>query len=260
VVATLALTVVGVVFVFRSFPTEGVAGSSWLRTLECDFRQDWCPAGWGWGSWKLGPDGLVGSAPADSFAVYFFGRPSLRSVAAPNPDPTSIGNSELPCDYFRHGGEFVMETEVRLLQAAPEREAEAQLLIRESNAVNDETGVALVAGRSSAIIRYRAGGIDHILGNWPVAAPIRYGSWHRISFIAKDGQIRAELDGAPVFDSRVDSLSAALRARIDSLDPDTKTLPPGRFIEPHIAVKNGSAEFRNVRLLVRPGDRWAFVR
>lgn len=245
VAVTVAVVTVGTLLVFRRFPREEIGGQTWLRTLECDFRKEWCPAGWGWGTWKLGTAGLIGAAPADSFAVYFFGQPS--AAAAPVP-ASAIGNSDRLCDYFRHGGDFVMETEVRLLSPAPGRPAEAQLLIRESNAVMDETGLALVAGRPTAIVRYRAGGIDHVLGNWPIAAPVTYGRWYRISFISRGGHIRAELDGAKVFDSRLDS----------AVGPST--LPPGRYIEPHIAVKNGSAEFRSVRLFVQPGDRWAFVR
>jgi hypothetical protein len=124
----------------------------------------------------------------------------------------------------------------------------------------DETGLALVAGRRTAIVRYRAGGVDHILGDWPIASPVTYGRWSRLTFIARDGHVRAELDGEKVFDSRTDPLPDSLRALMGGGDGTAPRLPPGRYIEPHIAVKNGSAEFRRVRLYVRPGDRWAFVR
>ena len=260
VALTLVLLGAGMLHVLRRYPRQTIAGESWLSVLECDLADGWCPGGWGWGEWTLGKEALTGAAPADSFAVYFFCRPSPGSGYPAAAAPASpIGNSSRPCAPFRHGDDFAMQAEVRLIRPAPDRAAEAQLLIRESNAVRDETGLALVAGRKSAILRYRAGGTDYLLGNWPIAAPVEYGRWYHMTFLSRAGHIRAELDGTPVFDSRADSLPDRLRRWMDSVRVDRPALPPGHFTEPHIAVKNGVAEFRRLRLLVRPRDREAFV-
>ncbi len=257
---TLILLLAGAVYVHRRYPTREIAGTPWLGTLDCDLTAGWCPAGWGWGAWTRDGSGLTGSAPADSFAVYFFCQPSRGGSAEPTAIFDGIGNSDRPCAPFRHGGDFVMETEVRLLAGALDRSAEVQLLIRESHAVMAETGLALVAGRRSTILRYRADGVDYILGSWPLPFTLEYGRWYRMTFISADGQIRAEVDGTPVFDSRADPLPPRLRGWMDSVDADPRVLPPAVFVEPHVAVKNGTAEFRAVRLFVRPDDRWAFVR
>ena len=258
---TLTLVFAGAFVVHRRFPAREIAGVAWTGTLDCDFDRDWCPGGWGWGRWSRAHGTVTGAAPADSFAVYFFCQPSRREGPADaGADGPGIGHADRLCTPFRHGGDFAMETEVRLIAGDPGRSAEAQLLIRESRAVNDETGIALVAGRRSAIIRYRAGGTDYVLGSWPLPFQVEYGRWYRLTFVLRDGQIRAEVDGRPVFDSRTDPPPPRLQAWIDSVGPTPATLPPAHFVEPHVAVKNGRAEFRSVRLFVRPDDRWALVR
>jgi hypothetical protein len=194
--------------------------------------------------------------------VYFFGWPSRANGTGRDRGSAggALGQSDRLCDHFRHGGDFVMETEVRLLRDAPGRSVEAQLLIREGNAVRDETGVTLVGNRAAAVIRYRTGFVDHIQRSWPLPGRIAYHRWYRITFVARGGHVRVEVDGTMVFDSRTDSLPGPLRARMDGGGANRPGLPAGTFIEPHIAVKNGAAEFRALRLFARPDDRWAWVR
>lgn len=243
-----------------------IGGMRWTEILRCDFSDDWCPAGWGWGNWTLTDGSLTGRTPVDQLAVYFFGEPAASRYGAWDvrqrvvPGARTLGRSDEPCGQFLHAGDFVLEARVRLMQPAEGEDAEAQLLIRDSNRVVDVTGVTLRAERTTARVRYRVGGNEHIYHDVQLDQRTRYGRWYLVQFVAREGHIQAIVDGAVVFDSRFDvgasrsSFAPDYRTRYRASDSGagarSQSLPVGTFVEPHIAVKNGVAQFERVSLYV----------
>ncbi len=86
--------------------------------------------------------------------------------------------------------------------------------------------------------------------------------WYRVRFVARGGRVSAYIDGRLTYDSgnaaqagrRVVEHSPDFRTRYRVLEGGGDTpaydLPAGKFAEPHIAVREGVAEFEYVKLYV----------
>ncbi len=246
-----------------------VAGTAWTEALACAFVDGWCPAGWGWGEWEIAAGLLRGRALAGQDAVYFFcQRAALEPAShlqapAARPRPSGpIGNSEQPCAPFAHSGEFLLETRVRLRAGFGVEGPEAQLLIRDGSEAREGAGVTLGAGRESIRVRYRTNGREHVYRTIPLGRRTELDRWYRVRFVARGGRVSAYIDGRLTYDSgnaaqagrRVVEHSPDFRTRYRVLEGGGDTpaydLPAGKFAEPHIAVREGVAEFEYVKLYV----------
>jgi len=185
--------------------TLSVGGVLWRRGFGWDFSRGACPDGWGWGEWRLRQGILQGHGTARQDAVYI-------------------------CP-FDHGGDFLLQTEVRLVQAEGGREVEAHLLTRDSSELHHESGVALIAGAPQGRlgVRHMENRQEHLGRMVRLSRPVLYGDWHRLEFAVRAGEVFVWLDGEPVFASHA-------------------SWPTGIYGEPHLAVENGVAQFRYLNI------------
>lgn len=217
----LALTAVLVVLVLRlgwrevleSVPRVSaqadlmVDGVPWREASVWRFRDGAFPGAWGWGEWRFVDGVLEGRDDRGDFAVYF-------------------------CP-VEHGGDFLLETQVRILPDPAGRHTEAHLLTRDSRELTCESGAVLFGGQPRVSARHMVDRHDYVLRviKPPEAASLN--TWHVLAFAVRDGRVFVWVDGRRVYRS-------------------DHRYPTGRYREPHLAVRNGIAQFRSFRLLVAP--------
>ncbi len=131
-----------------------------------------------------------------------------------------------PC---AHGGDFALEAEVRLLPAGPGQAAEAHLLTRDGAGLRHETGMAVTAGQRRVSVRHTTNRRDHVLQIAERGQPLAPGVWHRLTVLAHRGRVTFLIDGERIFVS-------------------PPNLPSGLYREPHLAVRGGRAQFRNLHI------------
>jgi hypothetical protein len=204
-----------------------VAGDRWIQVLEWEASNGWYPGGWGWGAWRLENDVLVGSDPDSMLpgAVYF-----------------------LP---FVHGSDFMMETTARMRAPWDSEPTEIHLLTRDNPTVRFESGGALIAESDSVRVRCFAEGVDRLYGAVPVERPPAYGEWYVMRYLLRGGRVVALVDDEIVFDSASNDDAWASSRRLYDADV---IFPEDVFREPHIAVRNGEAEFRSFRIWIPVDD------
>lgn len=184
-------------------PTVVVDGVTWEEVLHWDFRNGPYPQGWFWGTWGMVDGMLEGQDPEGTIAVYF-----------------------LP---FLHGGDFILETRVRLIEGVGEKDVDVQLLTRDSRQLRFESGMNLYAAGNTVTVRHMAKTVNHVWENFPVEATLGGGEPHVMRFVVHRGTVTAYLDGARVYRS-------------------AGSYPVGTYREPHLAVESGIGRFEYVKI------------
>jgi len=178
---------------------------SWNEVLSWQFKDGFYPDGWGWGNWSLAEGALRGSSEGEMI-VYFFP--------------------------FTHGKNFVLETKVKFLEKAKNRDVEAQLLTRDSNDIHCESGMVLFASVNHVTIRYMINKTNYIYTTFRINQSINYNEWYIMRFLVYNGRIKAFINDVPVYVS-------------------DKILPVGGiYHQPHLAVCWGTAIFEYVKIFV----------
>jgi len=178
-------------------------GVTWRETFQWDFRDGLFPQGWYWGTWRLADGMLEGRDPQAKIAVYF-----------------------LP---FRHGGDFVLETKVRMIESLGEQRIDVQLLTRDSRRVDFESGMNLYDAGNTVTVRHMAKKVNYVWVNFPVPVTLGRGDPHVMRFAVYRGAVSAYLDGTEVY-------------RSDG------PYPVGHYSEPHLAVESGVARFEYLKI------------
>jgi len=132
-----------------------------------------------------------------------------------------------------HGGNFVLETRVKLIQGYHHVYAAAQLLTRDSSKQNYESGMALLPELDQAIVRHMADRVDYVYKAFEVNMSIDYGEWYLMRLMVHDGRMRAFVDGNEIYESN-------------------SSFPVTSYGEPHLAVRYAVAVFEYVRILTIP--------
>lgn len=180
----------------------------WVQVLRWNFKDGFYPGGWYWGNWSIvdgkleGQDLYVGK---EDQSVYIFP--------------------------FSHGADFIMETKVMIVRGTGARSAEAQLLTRDSPALNFESGMVLFAEGQRVDVRHMAHKTNYVYKTVNIESRVTYGTWHVIRFMAHNGKISAFVDGVLVYTSR-------------------NTYPVGTYLEPHLTVDEGIARFEYVKIFI----------
>ncbi|MBN2171754.1 MAG: hypothetical protein JW819_10600 [Candidatus Krumholzibacteriota bacterium] len=216
-VVVAVLWVLGLHYDFPAFPRGGgavgaeagrippvaVDGRVFVPVVDWSFQRGPYPQGWGWGEWELAGGVLVGRHTAGAIASYFFP--------------------------FDCGEEFILETRVRLTSSADEDGVVAQLLVRDSEQMHNESGVAIYADSSEAAVRHMVDGVNYIWDLIDMGERTAMNRWYRLRFALVDRHPRAWIDEQPV---------PLPEARY----------PIGLYRGPHLAVDRGTAEFTYVRV------------
>jgi hypothetical protein len=184
-----------------------VDGVAWREASAWRFRDGAFPDAWGWGEWRLVDGVLEGREDRGDFAVYF-------------------------CP-VEHGGDFLLETRVRLLPDSAGRPTEAHLLTRDGRELRCESGAVLFGSQNKVSVRHMVDRHDYVLKVIKPSETVSLGTWHLLAFAVRDGRVFVWLDGRRVYRS-------------------DHRYPTGTYHEPHLAVRNGVAQFREFRLLVAP--------
>lgn len=127
----------------------------------------------------------------------------------------------------------IVETEVQIVESVPGRRAGAHLITRASEYLESECGIVVYAGSPEAYLRHRVDLREQeTLAELP--GPIEPGSWHVLRIEVQGGVFTASVDGAPV---------ATMPGAVSSTG----------YAEPHLAVENGVARFRSIRVMAAGG-------
>jgi hypothetical protein len=178
---------------------------AWRQAVAWKFSDGPFPGAWSWGDWRVVDGMLEGRDDDGGFAVYV-------------------------CP-FEHGGDFLLETRVRIVADSTARVAEAHLLTRDSRELHHESGAVLFGGQSRVSARHMVDRVDYVLRVIKPPRPVSEGVWHLLRFAVHDGRVQVWLDGDRIFRSE-------------------KRYPTGVYREPHFAVRNGVVQFSGFRILV----------
>ena len=181
-----------------------VDGVAWNQVMHWDFADGLYPDGWGLGDWRIVDGELEGRESEGEFSIYF-----------------------LP---FTHGGQFILETKFRFVEGL-NGDVEVQLLTRDSNEINFESGMVLFAEEKKVTVRHMANRIDYVYRPFSTNLSIDYGEWYVMRFMVYNGTLRAIVNEAEVYCSK-------------------ESYPVGEYHEPHLAVRNAIARFEYVKILV----------
>jgi len=179
-------------------PTVLVDGVIWTQVLYWDFRDGLYPNGWGWGNYSIVEGKLQIEDVTGEESVYV-----------------------LP---IMHGGDFVLETKVMLIQGDHPAYAAAQLLTRDSGKQDYESGFVLLPELDQAIVRHMADGVDCVYKAFETNMSIEYGEWYVMQLMVHDGRMKAFVDGSEIYDSN-------------------SSLPVTTYGEPHLSVRYCVAVF-----------------
>jgi hypothetical protein len=188
-------------------PSIEIGGTIWTEAMRWDFSDGFYPTGWSWGDWEIVDGYLVGKEAEGLFAVYFFP--------------------------YTHGGNVLLETKVQFIRGAEQGDARAYLLTRDSDDLNFESGMALLANTDVVHLRHMAEKHDYIDDVFPSNGRSQYGDWYVMQFAIHDYQIQGYVNGF-----KIDAWKAGLPEK----------LPVGVYQEPHLAVSNGEARFEYVKI------------
>ncbi len=183
-------------------------GVDWVTLRSWDFANGLYPGGWGWGDIRLA-DGTI----------------ELRD---------STGKSTVYFAPLSHGGDFVLESRVQLVQSQPGEEVAAHLITRDSQRMSHETGVAIFGGSSRLYARHRVNGVEHAGDVVNIGSPVTQGVWYDLRLTFCGDEITISIDDRDVW----------VMAQH----------PGGWYNEPHFGVVNGIARFKGFRLLVPSGS------
>jgi hypothetical protein len=185
-------------------PTIVLDGVTWTQVLRWDFKDGLYPEGQGWVDWAIVDGKLQLRADASG----------LESVYL------------LP---VRHGGDFLLETKVKIVRSFHPYYLAVQLVTRDSKQVNHECGFIILPEMDQAIVRHMVDKVDYVYTAVPVNVSIEYDVWHVMRFMVHKGRVRAFVDGNPIYDSNA-------------------SYPVGEYREPHLSVRYGIARFEYLKI------------
>ena len=185
-------------------PTAVIDGVTWTQVLYWVFEDGFYPTGWGRGNWSIVDGMLEGRESEGGFSLYFFP--------------------------FTHGGDFILETKVKILEGL-DGDVEVQLLTRDSDKINFESGMVLFAGWNKVTVRHMADKIDYVYRPFGMNMTVNYGEWYVMRFVVYKGIVRAFVNEVQVYASN-------------------DSYPVGEYHEPHLAVRYAIAAFEYVKIFV----------
>jgi len=127
---------------------------------------------------------------------------------------------------FSHGEDFILETQVMFIKG---ENVEAHLLTRDSYNIRCECGMVLFARQNQATVRHMMNKTDFIYQRFPINLSITYNEWYTMRFMIHNGRIKAFVNNIQIYDSN-------------------RTYPVGNYNEPHLAVNDGVARFKYVKI------------
>ncbi len=133
-----------------------------------------------------------------------------------------------------HGGDFILETDVMLVPIDQARPTELHVNTRDSARLTNECGMALFGGDHHGYLRNTVNGKHYLLEKIDTGIDFEFGSWYKVRLKYLAGRISAFVNGTQV---------AA----------PTERYPSTLYGEPHLAVTNGIAYFRNVKVYAKTG-------
>ncbi len=133
-----------------------------------------------------------------------------------------------------HGGDFILETDVYLRPNGDDRPVEVHLNTRDSNRLTNECGLTIFGGDNRGFLHNTVNGKNYALTPIDTEAEFEFGAWHRLRLKYLKGRISAFVDGRQVLES-------------------SERFPTTLYGEPHLAVRNGTARFRNIRVYAKTG-------
>ena len=122
-----------------------------------------------------------------------------------------------------------METKVRIVCGFDPFYVAAQLLARDSEQVNCESGLVILPEMDQAIVRHMANKIDYIYTAFPINTSIDYNEWYTMKLIVQNSLMKAYVNDIQIYVS-------------------DDAFPAGEYHEPHLAVRYGTAQFEYVRV------------
>jgi len=189
-----------------SGPVVTFDGASWTQVFYWSFKDGFYPYGWGWGNWSLINGTLEGRD--------LYGEPSVYIIP------------------FTHVANFVLETKVQFIHGIDILGVEAQVLTRDNNTINFESGVVLFAKENKITIRHMANKTDYVYESFDTSLNVTYGEWYVLRFLIHKGVIKALVNEVQVYVSN-------------------NSFSVGEFYhEPHLAVRYGVARFEYVKIFI----------
>ena len=155
-------------------PTIVFDGVTWTQVLAWDFRDGLYPGGWGWGNWSI----VDGKLQMETDVA------GLESVYI------------LPA---QHGGDFLLETKVKIVRGFHPYYVGAQLITRDSEQVNYESGLVILPEMDQAIVRHMADRVDYVYTAFPINMSIDYGEWYVRRLMAKNGVVKAFVNDIQIY-------------------------------------------------------------
>jgi len=187
----------------RPADDQDTPAGGWTEVVSWNFADGECPEGWGWGTWQMVDGTLEMTSDGTVPAVYF-----------------------VPAD---HGADFILETEVQLIDGMDGNPVLIHLLTRDSKQMTHESGMVVGADIDQLRVRHMVNTTNHILDVAASPIPLMRGPWYTLKFVVRGGQVSAFFDDVLVFES-------------------APGYPPGLYREPHVAVESGTARFRSFRV------------
>jgi hypothetical protein len=123
-------------------------------------------------------------------------------------------------------------TKVKLVQGYHPVYAAAQLLTRDSNKQDYESGMALLEV-DQAIVRHMADRVDYVYKAFEINMSMDYSEWYLMRLMVHSGRMREFVDDYEIYDSN-------------------SSFPVTSYEEPHLAVRYAVALFEYVRILTIP--------
>ncbi|MCW4021507.1 MAG: hypothetical protein NWF14_09830 [Candidatus Bathyarchaeota archaeon] len=183
-------------------------GVTWTQVLHWDFKDGSYPEGQGWENWTIIDGNLQLEADASG----------LESVYL------------LPA---QHGEDFLLETKVKMVRKFHPHYVAVQLVTRDSEQVNHESGFLILPEIDQAIVRHMVNKVDYVYTAVPFNMSIEYDVWHLMRFMVHKGVVRAFVDSNLIYDSNA-------------------SYPVGGYREPHLSVRYGIARFEYVKIFETP--------
>jgi len=200
------------IFYFSSYFTQREAlpsiildGVTWSQVLHWNFKDGFYPNDWSWGSWNIVDGTLEGRDPSGEFSVYFFP--------------------------FSHGGNFTLETKVTFVQGTEANDVNAQLLTRDSNKLNFESGLIAFAKENRVTVRHMVNKINCVYETFYIDMDLTYGESYLMRFTVYSGTVKAFMNDIKIYSSK-------------------DSYPVGEYKEPHLAVQYGIARFEYVKIFI----------
>ena len=107
----------------------------------------------------------------------------------------------------------------------------AQLITRDSEQVNYESGSVILPEMDQATVRHMANKIDYIYTAFPTNTTINYNKWYTMKLMVHNGVVEAFVNDGQIYVSAY-------------------AFPTGEYHEPHLAARYAVARFEYVRVYV----------